>query len=311
MTISTSSVPRFTVFTPAYNRAHTLHRVYASLRSQTFRDFEWIVIDDGSVDDTAALIGKWQQVAEFPIAYHYQENIGKHVAFNRGVELARGEFFLVIDSDDSFLPHSLETMLQWWENIAEEQRADYTGVVTLCQYEDGHICGQPFPQNPLDTDALALRFRYKMRSETWGFHRTLVLKDFPFPENPEVRFIPENIVWDKIARHYKIRCINEPLRIFYQDAGNQVTKADPRKKALVKDYFLEILNRDFDYFPRDPLSFVKWATLYIRYSLHRNDWFFINPLRFSDAGAFALCCLAVFPGMLMYMGDTMKRMLGK
>lgn len=299
--------PRFTVFTPAYNRAHTLHRVYASLLSQTYRDFEWIIIDDGSMDDTEEIVSKWLQTANFPIEYHYQENSGKHAAFNRGVAMARGELFLVIDSDDGFLPDALETMLHWWEAIPERERADFTGIVTLCQLEDGTVCGQPFPASPLDTNALELRFRHRMRGETWGFHRTSVLKSFPFPEDPLVRFIPENIVWDLIARHYKIRCINAPLRIFYQDAGNQVTKADPRKKALVKDYFLHILNRDFDYFLRDPATFAKWATLYVRYSLHRRDWLFLNPGRFSEIGAFAVCCLAILPGALIYAMDVVNR----
>lgn len=297
------TTPTFTVFTPTYNRAHTITRVYDSLKQQTFRDFEWIVIDDGSTDNTAKIISEWQHEADFPIIYQYQVNSGKHVAFNRGVQMARGELFLVIDADDGFLPEALETMLKWWEDIPEGERAGFTGVVTLCQYEDGNVCGQPFSSSPLDTNALDLRFEYKKRGETWGFHRTAILKAFPFPEDEGVRFIPENIIWDEIARKYKIRCINEPLRIYYQDAGNQVTQADPRKKAQVKKYFLQFLNRDFDYFFYDPVTFAKWAVLYVRYSLHLSDWAFLNPGRFTRVGAFLLCCLAVLPGAAFYLKD--------
>lgn len=295
--------PVFTVFTPTYNRAHTIDRVFESLKSQTYRDFEWIVIDDGSSDSTAGIIKRWQHEVDFQIIYQYQTNSGKHVAFNRAVAMARGELFLVIDSDDGFLPNSLESMLKWWTDIPEDERDGYTGVVTLCQYEDGNICGQPFNMSPLDTNSLDLRFKHKARGETWGFHRTEILKSFPFPEDEAVRFIPENLIWDDIARKYKIRCINEPLRIFYQDSGNQVTKANPRKKALVKNYFLQILNRDFDYFFNDPKTFAKWAVLYIRYSLHLRDWSCLNPKRFSRIGAFFLCCSALAPASLVYLRD--------
>lgn len=297
------TTPKFTVFTPTYNRAHTIARVYDSLKNQTFRDFEWIVIDDGSIDNTAEIIREWQHEADFPIIYQYQANSGKHVAFNRGVQMARGELFLSVDADDGLLPESLETMLKWWEDIPEGERDGFTGVVTLCQYENGNTCGQPFPTSPLDTNALDLRFKYKARRDTAGFHRTEVLKAFPFPEDEGVRFIPENLVWDDIARKYKIRCINEHLYTIYLDAGNQVTKADPRKKALVKKYFLQFLNRDFDYFFYDPVTFAKWAVLYVRYSLHLFDWAFLNPGRFTHAGAFLLCCLAVPPGVAFYLRD--------
>lgn len=298
------NVITFTVFTPTYNRAHTITRVFESLKAQTFRNFEWIVIDDGSIDNTEVLVRSWQCEVDFPITYRYQANSGKHVAFNRAVQLARGELFLSIDSDDGFLPHSLESMLKWWQDIPAPQRTEFTGVVTLCQFEDGSICGKAFPASPLDTNSLDLRFKSRTRGETWGFHRTAILKAYPFPEDKNVRFIPENLIWDDIARKYKIRCINEPLRIFYQDSGNQVTKASPRKKAIVKDYFLQLLNRDFDYFMHDPRTFAKWATLYVRYSLHMSDWTCMKPIRFKRADAFLLCCLAVVPGAVFYLWDT-------
>lgn len=295
--------PKYTVFTPTYNRAQTIVRVYESLKSQTYRDFEWVVIDDGSNDDTADIIDKWQHEADFPINYEYQFNSGKHVAFNRAVQIAKGELFLIIDSDDGFKSEALESMLKWWEDIPVDQRVEFTGVVTLCQYENGNICGKPFPSSPLDTNSLDLKFKYKMRGENWGFHRTDVLKLYPFPGDVTVRFIPENLIWDAIARKYKIRCVNEPLRIFYQDSGNQITRFDPRKKALVKNYFLEFLNRDFDYFYFDSLTFTKWAILYIRYSLHLRDWGCMSHLRFKHGGAFILCCLAIAPGILFYLRD--------
>lgn len=299
------SHPKYTVFTPAYNRAHTIERVYLSLKAQTCRDFEWIVVDDGSSDNTAEMIRGWQQEAGFPILYSFQENSGKHMAINRGVQLAQGELFLIIDSDDGFLPESLEKMLYWWECIPENERTGFTGIVTLCQYEDGRLCGELFPESPLDTNALELAHKYKIRAETWGFHRTDVMKEFPFPEDPKVRFVPENIVWGAIARKYKIRCINEPLRIFYQDGNNRLTKAQPEKKASVRKYFLQLINRDFDYFWQDPGIFIKWTLLYVRYSLHMKDGACLHWRNFSGAGPLLLCWLAFLPGLGIYALDML------
>lgn len=299
----TQQSPTFTVFTPTYNRAHTLHRVYESLKAQTMRDFEWLIVDDGSTDGTERLVMAWQTQADFPIIYLKQPNYGKHIAFNRGVNHARGALFLPIDSDDAFLPQALASMWHWWLQIPASARAGYTGIVTLCQYENGDICGDQFSQSPLDTNALDLRYIHKKRGECWGFHRTEVLKQFPFPHDPSVKFVPENIVWDAIANHYNIRCINEPLRIFYQDSGNQITKANPRKKARVKEYFLELLNRDFRYFSHDPATFIKWALLYVRYSLHADDWRFMAQHKYRNKGAFYLIVLATIPGALIYCLD--------
>src|SRR5690242_19362698 len=102
--------PLFTVFTPTYNRAHTIERVYRSLCTQNCRDFEWLVVDDGSTDGTEALIRQWQHEAEFPIRYFWQPNAGKHVAMNRGVAEASGSLFLTLDSDDACVPWALERL---------------------------------------------------------------------------------------------------------------------------------------------------------------------------------------------------------
>lgn len=110
----------FTVFTPAFDRAHTLYRVYGSLSTQTFQDFEWLVVDNGATDITNELIKKWRRNAPFSIRYLRQKNIGKHAAFNRGVQEAQGELFLVLDSDDRCTPGALETFKYHWDCIPGE-----------------------------------------------------------------------------------------------------------------------------------------------------------------------------------------------
>lgn len=296
----------YTVFTPTFNREHTLHRVYDSLKLQTYRNFEWVIVDDGSSDGTQNLIAKWQSEADFPIINLYQKNSGKHVAFNRAVQAARGSLFLVIDSDDGFTADALQTMLEAWDEV--EDKSNYTGIVVLAKYDNGQISGDPFPSSPFDTDALSLNYKHRLPGERWGFHRTEVLKQYPFPEdNANVRFVPENIVWDAIARQYKIRCINQVLRIYYQDSGNQVTRANPKRKALVKDYFLQLLNRDFDYFKYAPKPFIKYAILYIRYSLHLGEAAFLKRSTFSSLNIYLLNLLLIPVALVYYFQDRFIR----
>ena len=162
-----------------FNRAHVLHRVYDSLREQTFRDFEWLVVDDGSTDGTGALVEAWRAEADFPIRYRYQENRGKHVACNRAVPEARGRFFLTLDSDDACVPQALERLNRYWEEIPEREQPGFSAVTVLCMDEAGRIVGDRFPRRITDSDPLEVQYRLKVRGEKWGFQRTAVMRTKP------------------------------------------------------------------------------------------------------------------------------------
>src|SRR5687767_5062754 len=204
----------FTVFTPTYNRAHTLERVYASLDAQSFRDFEWLIVDDGSTDDTRSLVERWRQQARFPIRYLWQENSGKHVAFNVAVREARGELFLPFDSDDGCVPHALECFRRHWESIPGDRRARFSAVTALCKDQHGNLVGSKFPYAVTDSNSLEIHYRFHVTGEKWGFHRTEVLRQYPFPEI-RATHVPESVVWGKIALRYSTRFVNDVLRIYY------------------------------------------------------------------------------------------------
>src|ERR1051325_4365322 len=116
---------RFTVCTPTYNRAHTLPRVYASLKSQTFRDFEWLIVDDGSTDNTRELVEAWQRENPFPIRLLWQKNSHTRTASTRGVKAAEAELFLTMDSDDEAVPEALEVLDRHWAAIPDAQREEF------------------------------------------------------------------------------------------------------------------------------------------------------------------------------------------
>ena len=263
----------FTVFTPTYNRAHTLNRVYRSLANQTYKNLEWLIVDDGSTDDTRSLVQRWIKEAKFSIRYHWQENGGKHVAFNRAVGLAHGTLFLPADSDDDFFPNALERFAYHWRSIPDNKRHLFTGVTVRCADETGALIGNDFPTSPLDSNSLEARYVYKMRSELWGFHRRDVLAQFPFPEPPGHKYVPEGVVWGRIARSYKTRYVNEALRTYRQDAGNQLGKQykTAREYAFVRIFYLESLNSELYFFRYAAPGFFKMAIEYARLSILAGD----------------------------------------
>ena len=209
-----SAVNEFTVLTATFNRASTLPRVYESLRDQTFRDFEWLIVDDGSTDETSSLVAGWQRESNFPIRYIWQENAGKPSAINRGALLANGELLLILDSDDACVPTALERFKYHWGSIPKQIRPQFVGVTALVQRPDGSLVGTSFPSNPFDSTPLEIRRH--VRGEKWGFLRTSVMREFPFPVFDGERYIPESIVWNRMARSYRTRYVNEVLRIYYE-----------------------------------------------------------------------------------------------
>lgn len=209
-----------TVFTPTYNRAKLLPRLYESLCKQTYRDFEWIIVDDGSVDDTYDVInklkvenGKLKNKHQFPIRYLYQENGGKHRAINRGVREANGELFLILDSDDSLPDNSLELITEVYSQIKDNE--SFGGVCGYMAHHDGTIIGKGNEENIFDTNSIDLRYRYNVKGDMCEVFKTSVLKEIPFPEIEGERFCPEALVWNRIAKRYRLRVFRNV--IYFRD----------------------------------------------------------------------------------------------
>ena len=263
---SARSAPLFTIFTPTYNRAHTLHRVFGSLRSQTLRDLEWLVIDDGSTDKTGSLMAEWTKCIDFPIRYIRQDHLGKHFAHNRAIREARGYFFSCLDSDDALVPDALEKLVHLWNTIPENERHAFYAVDGLCCDQTGKIVGDRYPVDQFDANLREMKYVYHLTGEKWGVGLTDVVRRYPFPEIAPGQYIPEGIVWLDIAKTYKSRAINEVVRIYYVDdieTGVSVSKRpNLGRHALGRwYYYIWILNNDLEYFFRSPQSFLKAAVM--------------------------------------------------
>jgi glycosyltransferase involved in cell wall biosynthesis len=216
-----TAAPWFTIFIPTYNRAALLPRAFASIEAQTFRDFEVVIVDDGSTDTTESLVAAWKARVDFPVTYFRQANRGKYAAHNAGVELARGRFFFLLDSDDRLLPNALERILRHWESIPETDRPRFAGVEGLIQSMDGErTLTKPYPQSPLDATYLDVRYRLDIGGDKKHAVLTGILRRFPYPIYPGERHIRDSITWKRIAHEYLLRCVNEPLQqVEYQPDG--------------------------------------------------------------------------------------------
>jgi len=298
------SEPLFTVFTPTYNRAHTLHRVRDSLVLQTYRNFEWLIVDDGSTDDTEMLVRQWSAHSDFAIRYVKQPNRGKHVAFNRGVREARGELFLPLDSDDACVPNALERFVHHWNDIPAERRSAFSAVTALCMDEHGKVVGRRFPRDVTDSDSLEMRYRFKITCEKWGFHRTDVLRQYPFPEDIRARWVPEAVVWSRIARQYKTRFVNELLRIYIADQPSLMRCDTPATDAAATRFAqLMILNHELDFFWYQPLGFWITAARYARLSRHARTPLLEQVRDLTSPLARFLWLLGLAPGRALYYRD--------
>ena len=296
--------PVFTVFTPTYNRAHTLHRVHDSLARQTYRDFEWLIVDDGSTDGTDAVVRDWIPKAAFAIRYIWQPNRGKHVAFNRGVRDARGELFLPLDSDDGCVPEALERLLFHWQRIPARRRPQFSAVTALCMDERGQRIGKRFPADVVDSDSLEMRYRFGITCEKWGFHRTDVLRQYPFPEGIVARWLPEGVIWSRIARTYKTRFVNEMLRIYHTDQPSLMRTATPATDAPATSFAqLTILNDELDFFLYQPLEFWRVAARYVRLSRHLDVPLREQVRKIRSPLGRLLWIAGIVPGLLLYMRD--------
>ena len=242
---------RITVFTPTYNRAYCLTRLFNSLVQQTYKDFEWVIVDDGSTDNTEDLVESFQeQRVGFPIIYKKTTNGGKHRAINQGMELINGEMVLLMDSDDWLREDALELVIKIDDSIPEEDKCKYAGIQGLCVHTDGEVVGKTFDGNYVDCTAIECR-KYNIFGDKAEIYYTKVLKQYPFPEIDGEKFLTERLVWNKIAKDgYLIRYFNEGIYFceYLEDglshSGNVLYSKNPKQWAMAirQDYDLGIMN---------------------------------------------------------------------
>lgn len=227
---------KITVFTPTYNRGYIIETLYRSLQRQKYTNFEWIVIDDGSSDNTEQLFAQWMQEENpFPIRYRKQQNGGKCRGINRGLEMAQGELFFTVDSDDYLTDDALERVVKWEAELPKDQK--FCGIVANRGYSPDYTPNTLFEGTYLDGNAFNL---YDViDGERALIFYTEIHRKYLYPEFPGEKFMTEAVTWNRMAYDgYKIRFYNDIIWVFeYKEdgltkKGYQVFLDNPQGTAL-------------------------------------------------------------------------------
>ena len=212
-----------TIFTPTYNRLYTLQRLYKSLCNQTDKDFEWVVVDDGSTDNTHNYIDECKKEKKIIIRYFYQKNSGKPAAHNLGTQEAKGKLFVCVDSDDFLEEKSIETIKAFWK---KNESSKYIGILAAKR----DISGKWLTIFKKEINESTLKEAYNKRiitGDTMLIYRTELIKQYRFPIINHEKFIPEGYIYNKLDQKGKLLFLKKPIYICeYQKDGytNNINK---------------------------------------------------------------------------------------
>ena len=216
-----------TIFTPTYNRAHTLPRTYESLKSQKCKCFDWLIVDDGSSDGTEDLVQKWMsEEKEFEIRYIYKKNGGMHTAYNVAYENIRSELNVCIDSDDCLAENAAQIIYDTWNAVRDK---GYAGIIGLDADMNGTIIGKAFPEG-MSESTYSEYYGHGGKGDKKFVFRTDIMKEFPpYPEFEGENYVGIACKFVLIDQKYKMAVINEILcNVEYQMDGHS--------QSMVKAY---------------------------------------------------------------------------
>ena len=226
-----------TIFTPSYNRADMLPRLYRSLCDQTCNDFEWLVIDDGSTDDTTSVIQSFMNEGKINIRYCKKENGGKHTAHNLALEQAAGEWFLCVDSDDLLAADAVSKLAGKCAQLNGE-----SGIIAYKEDLNGRRLSNPLPENIGKTQMYRLAVEFGCRGEFSLAFSTAFARKFPFPVFEGEQFVTECIVYDRMDQQGQFALLPEVVTVCeyqpdgYSSDSSKLMKRNPSGYCL---YFLQ------------------------------------------------------------------------
>lgn len=281
-------MPSLTVFTPSFNRAHTLPRTYASLVNQTCKDFEWLIIDDGSNDNTSALVQGWISERKIPIHYVYQQNQGMHGAHNTAYKIITTELNTCIDSDDYMPVDAIEKILTIWASCKDDKVA---GIIGLDVTESGRVIGSEFACSGEIID----RKTAKIIGDKKLVIRTDVINKYPeYPIFPGEKYVGLGYKYQLIDQDYLWLTLNEPLVVVdYQEDGSSYNMFrqwwnNPRGFAFIH-------NNDLKYIKALKRR-LQVATHYVSHCLRAS-----SPADIFKSNAPILTILCILPGCVLYL----------
>ena len=264
------TMPTLTVFTPTYNRAYTLHLCYESLCRQTNKDFCWLVIDDGSTDNTRELVEGWKKEDKIPITYFYQENQGMHGAHNAAYRLIDTELNICIDSDDYMPDDAVEMIVSFWKVRGSNQ---YAGMVGLDKSINGELISVPFPKTMPSTTLVDYEQTIGY-GDTKMVLRTDVVRQYPeYPRFDGERYFSLGYLYLLIDQDYQLLTLNVPLVIVDY-------KTDGSSMGMWKQYWNN--PRGFLFLRKEHIRLYKRMRYRIKESIH----YYSHCFRIGDISNF-------------------------
>lgn len=277
---------KVSVATCVYNRAHTIHRVFNSMKTQTYRNLEHIIVDDGSTDDLDALVEEYIQEVDYPVKYFKKPNGGKHTATNLAWDNATGDFIVQLDSDDELLPGAIEFLVKTYEAIPDEIKDEYWCVHGRCIDQIEHkMKGKPYPEgiNQLPADE-AKEIARSLGGDKVGLMKREKLEGWRYPEPEYVKFVSEAYLWIPLNRLYRTWYTNEVVLIAYTNEGECLSRPKKNSQTFsnVAFYFNWLLENASKYGISRKAHFVTLLKYVIYYELSTVEYKEHYPYRSSD-----------------------------
>lgn len=231
-----------TILTPTHNREHTLPRLYESLCIQTNKNFEWLIVDDGSEDHSKELVKKFIDEKKISIRYFFKKNGGKHTAVNAGLIKVSTPLTFIVDSDDKIVENAVETIFNTWEKYG--QSSSISSFWFLQKNEDGEIIGDKFKGDNFVSNYLDVLVNSGIRGDKKSVYKTNIRKKYSFPEFKNEYFFGEGYIHKKIGEDYEAVFINEAIYVseYLEDgltkAGRKMRLRNPKSGILISNEFL-------------------------------------------------------------------------
>ncbi|WP_078553413.1 glycosyltransferase family 2 protein [Bacillus alkalicellulosilyticus] len=286
-----------TVFTPTYNRAYCLSSCYESLVSQTNKEFTWLIIDDGSTDNTKEIVQEWIDEGEIEIRYHWQENQGMHGAHNTAYELIDTELNVCIDSDDSMPSDAVEKITSFWEANRSDE---VSGIIGLDANSSGDIIGTKLPEKMKRSTLFDLYNQHGVKGDKKVVYRTELSKRYPYPIFSDERYVGLAYKYFKLDEEFEMLLLNEVLCIVeYLPDGSSMNmlnqyRKNPKGFAFYRKELMKLT------FANTSFKF-RQAVHYVSSSLLMKNWKFIK-----ETPCKLLTLLAIPLGCILFLFVTTK-----
>lgn len=269
-----------TILTPTYNRAHLLERLYKNLCEQEYQNFEWLIIDDGSTDNTKEVVENYKREGKLNIQYFYKKNGGKHTAINLGLQKAKSDIFFLLDSDDFLEKTATKIVADKWEIIGKNNQL--SGIVGLSKFLNKEVRTDAFPEDDWVVSFTDIYFKYKILGDKPVAFKTSVLKKFPFPEKEGVKFVFEAVSWHEMAKYYNVLAVNDLLQYkeYVDDGITRNTYKKDYLKGLAFSFYNLVKNRTYP-FSKYPHHFI-WNYIHLAINSLLSEESYFNQLSLID-----------------------------